>query len=212
MKVRLPWWAFGVVAVWLLALLWVPVDVAMGEPYRLIYIHVPFALVTYLGTLMGAGAAALHLWRREAEFDRLAQSFLEPATLLAWLTLWTGSLWGRMTWNAWWTWDARLTSMLVLFLLLAGTHVLRDLAGGGARGGRLASVAAVAAAFAIPVVHMSVYWWVTLHQKGTILVQDKPKMDAEMLWVLLAGVVVVAWWLFATARARAVALKGALAQ
>ena len=209
MKVRFPGWAFGVVAVWLLAILWVPVDTAMGEPYRLIYMHVPFALGTYLGTLLGALAAALHLWRREAEFDRLSQAFLEPATLLAGLTLWTGSLWGRMTWNAWWTWDARLTSMLVLFLILAGTHVLRDLAGGGSRGGRLASVAAVAAAFTIPVVHMSVYWWVTLHQKGTVLVQGRPRMDAEMLWVLFAGVAVVVWWLLATAMVRAAALKEA---
>lgn len=209
---KTPWWALALAGAWGLALLWVPADAAMGEPYRLLYMHVPFALCTYLGTLLGAGAALLHLRRREAEWDRQAQALLEPATLLAGLTLWTGSLWGRLTWGVWWTWDARLTSMLVLFLLLAGTHVLRDLAGGGPRGGRLAAVMAVAAALLVPVVHMSVYWWSTLHQEGTILVQDKPRMDGEMLWVLAAGVVAVAWWLLATAAARAKALAAEAAE
>lgn len=205
----MPPWALALLVSWGLALYWAPADAAMGERYRFIFMHVPFALATYLGTFLAAGAGALYLWRRDAEWDRWARALTEPAALAGGLTLWSGSLWGRITWGVWWVWDARLTSMLVLFLFLAGALVLRDLLGGGSRGARAGAVMAVAAAFLVPVVHLSVYWWRTLHQPPTVLRPQAPAMDGEMLGVWAVCVAAVGWWLLATAGARGKALAEA---
>ncbi|MBC8515169.1 cytochrome c biogenesis protein CcsA [bacterium] len=206
MKV-IPKWSIAVLAVYILGLYWAPTDGAMGESYRLIYLHVPFAWNALLGTFLAAGAAGIYLWKREEEWDRTAQGLVEASAFLAAMALATGSLWGRYTWGVWWTWDARLTTFLILFLLLAGTIVVRDMLGTTPRARRAASIVAIVAALDVPIVHLSVRLWRTLHQDASVLKPDRPSMDAEMLWVLLGGAVAVGWWLFATAGARMKALE-----
>ena len=193
-------------ATYWLGLFWAPEDAAMGPSYRLIYLHVPFAWNALLGTFLAAGAAGIYLWKRDEEWDRTAQGLVEASAFLAGLALATGSLWGRYTWGVWWTWDARLTTFLVLFLLLSGSIVVRDLLGGTLRARRASAIVVIVAALDIPIVHLSVTMWRTLHQAASVLKPDRPSMDSEMLWVLLGAAVAVFWWLIATAGARMIAI------
>jgi heme exporter protein C len=183
--------AFAGVAgtVWL-GLFVTPPDVFQGQLVRLLYVHPPVAWVAYLAFGVSAAASALWLWRRTRSelFDRLAAASVEVGVVFAALTLVTGSIWARPTWGLWWTWDARLTSTALLFVLYLGYLALRRVPGTRDARARRSAVAAIVAFADVPISYLSVYWWRTLHQTGTVL---DPKMEmhvhGSMAWTLLLG-------------------------
>ena len=178
--------AFSIVAMSLyICLLHTPRDITQGEVFRILYIHVPMAvysLILYfflaLCTLLARGAGF-----KMAEHYALALGFVGTLTTL--LALLTGIIWAKPTWGAWWVWDARLTSELILLLLYLGylscrlyiqpIHISRD----------LSAWIAFLGCLDLPLVHYSVNWWYTLHQGATVLHLTAPKMPWVMLYPLL---------------------------
>ncbi len=162
-----------------------PADWQQGDAVRIMYVHVPMA---WLGS---AGYAALALcgllslvWRHRLA-DLAAAEIGPVGACVTALCLLTGSLWGRPMWGAWWVWDARLTSVLVLFFLYLGHVALVRAFDDPARGARAAAILALAGAMDLPIIKFSVQWWNTLHQPDSITLTGAPTMSLSMLWPLL---------------------------
>ena len=141
-----------------------PPDRDMGDLQKIMYVHVPAAWMTMLAPLAVLVFSMRYLWRRDERDDLLAAAAAEVATVFGGLTLVLGMLWARPTWGVWWTWDARLTSMLVLFLILAGYLALRALIDEHERRAQWSAAVGVLGAINVPIVYMSVRWWRTIHQ------------------------------------------------
>jgi heme exporter protein C len=163
-----------------------PADREMDDVVRLMYVHVPSATYLYLGCLITTVASGLWLWKRTPGWDALAETGAEVALVFAFVTLLTGSLWGRPTWGTYWTWDARLTTTAVLTALLVGYLALRRLdVDPDARSTR----AAVVGLLLVPnvvIVNRSVEWWRSLHQSATLARID-PTIEGDMLVALMVG-------------------------
>ena len=155
-----------------------------GDAMRLIYVHVPSATYLYVGCFFTTFASALWLWKRTPGWDALAEAGAEVALVFSFITLGTGSLWGRPTWGTWWEWDGRLTSMLVLFFLYLGYIALgsADRERGGE--GRITAIYGLVGAINLPIIHYSVLWWRTLHQGQSISVTGGSSIDNSILWPL----------------------------
>jgi heme exporter protein C len=167
-------------------------DYQQGDAVRLMYLHVPAAWVAYLAYGVTSLASALYLWKRTRAqaWDTLAGASAEIGVLFTGLTLVLGSLWGRPVWNVWWAWDARVVSTAVLFFLYLGYLALRKVPADPAVRARRSAIAALAAFVDVPVVHFSVEWWRTLHQKGSVFNRElNPTIEGNLAWALLAGVV-----------------------
>src|SRR5438105_4631828 len=180
------WSALAVLAVGLyLALIVAPPDYQQGETVRIMYIHVPsawMALAIYLFVAVASGVALV--WRHPlAEIAAAAAAPIGAA--FTFVCLATGSLWGRPMWGAWWVWDARLTSVLVLFFLYLGYIALVNAFDEPSRGARAGSVLALAGVVNLPIVKFSVDWWNTLHQPASVVRIGGPKIDVTMLIPLL---------------------------
>ena len=159
------WFAFlFLIASQITAIAISPPDRDMGDLQKIMYVHVPAAWMTMLSPLAVLYFGLRYLWTRREEDDLLAASSAEVATTFAGLTLALGMIWARPTWGVWWTWDARLTSMLVLFLMLAGYLALRALIDERDRRAQWSAVVGVLGALNVPIVYMSVRWWRTIHQ------------------------------------------------
>jgi heme exporter protein C len=163
-----------------------PPDAEMLDSVRLMYVHVPSATYLYVGCFFTTFASAMWLWKRTPGWDALAEAGAEVALVFSFITLGTGSLWGRPTWGTYWTWDARLTSTAVLTVLLIGYLALRRLdLDPGARSARVAVLGLLLVPNVI-VVNRSVEWWRGLHQGETISRID-PTIDGTMLTALMVG-------------------------
>lgn len=182
---------FGTLAVLLLlagtfwGLAIAPADYQQGNSFRIIYVHVPTALVAqsvYL--LMGAAGLVLLVWRMKLADMVLAAAVPFGMSMTA-LALFTGAVWGKPTWGAWWVWDARTTSMLVLLFLYVALFALRQAIPRQETAGRACAVLAVVGVINIPIIKYSVDWWLTLHQGATFRLTAAPAMPAEM-WLPLA--------------------------
>jgi len=159
------WFAFlFLVASQVIAVAISPPDRDMGDLQKIMYVHVPAAWMTMLAPLTVLVFSLRYLWKQHEEDDLLAASAAEVATAFAGLTLVLGMIWARPTWGVWWTWDARLTSMLVLFLILAGYLALRALVDDRERRAQWSAAVGVLGAINVPIVYMSVRWWRTIHQ------------------------------------------------
>ena len=150
-----------------------PPDAYQGDVQRIMYIHVPTILTAYLSFFIVFVGSCLFLWKRERRDDILARSAAEIGVLLTGLTLVEGSIWGKPTWGVWWTWDARLTLTAILFLIFIAYLMLRSLIEDEDRGAVSGAVLGIIGFLDIPLIHMSVYWWRTLHQAPSILRPDK---------------------------------------
>ncbi len=146
-----------------------PREVVQGNVQRIMYLHVPSILTAYLAFGLVLVGSVGHLATRGQGWDRLAASAGELGVLFTGITIVTGSIWGKPTWGTWWTWDARLTSTAVLFLVYTGYLLLRAMVDEPERRGRYAAVVGIVGAANIPIVHFSVKWWRALHQPSTIL-------------------------------------------
>ncbi|MGH7045809.1 MAG: heme ABC transporter permease [Stellaceae bacterium] len=197
----LPWcgWAsLGLLGVGLyLALVASPPDYQQGEAVRIMYVHVPAAWLALSVYLFMAVASGTALVARHPLADIAAQSAAPIGAAFTLVCLVSGSLWGRPMWGTWWVWDARLTSVLVLFFLYLGYIALVNGFDDPTRGAKAGSVLALVGAVNLPIIKFSVDWWNTLHQPASVLRLGAPTIALSMLVPLL--VMAAAFWLlFAT--------------
>ena len=184
----LPWLALlsAVLLVWGCAwgLLFAPEDFRQGNSYRIIYIHVPAAMIAMAGYVFMAVAGAVSLiWRMK--LAEVAMKCAAPlGAALTFLALVTGAIWGKPTWGTYWIWDARLTSMLILLFLYFGVIALGNAISNRDSAAKACAVLAIVGAVNIPIIKYSVDFWNTLHQPATFTVTGKAAMSAEM-WVPL---------------------------
>ena len=173
----------GVGIVWGLA--FAPADWQQGDSVRIMYVHVPSAWLATFGYVALAICSLLSLVWRHPLADLAAAEISPVGAGFAALCLASGSLWGRPMWGAWWVWDARLTSMLVLFFLYLGHVALVRAFDDPQRGYRAGAILALIGVVDLPIIKFSVDWWNTLHQPATIKLTGAPTMDVGMLWPLL---------------------------
>jgi heme exporter protein C len=175
--------------------LWVfvltPIEAEQGFVQKIMYIHVPSVIVTYLAFFVTFSFGIAYLWKRLLVFDRIAKVSAEIGLIFCAMVLFSGAIWGRPTWGTYWVWDARLTTTLLLFLIFLGYFLLRLSVQDREKEARFASVLGIIGFLDIPIVHKSVEWWRTLHQPSTLFkVQEgaaKPAMPTELLYPLLAS-------------------------
>src|SRR5215470_4140923 len=185
----LPWCGWAAVAFLAVGLYWslvvAPPDYQQGDTVRIMYIHVPaawWALSVYL--FLAAASAVALVWRHPlAEVAARAAAPLGAA--FTFVCLATGSLWGRPMWGTWWGWDARLTSVLILFFLYLGYISLVNAFDDPSRGGKAGSVLALVAVVNLPIIKFSVDWWNTLHQPASVMRVGGPAIALSMLVPLL---------------------------
>lgn len=149
-------------------------DSQLGQSIRIMYVHVPVISMAYLVMILNAIWSAHYLWRRSTFSDLAAASCGEVGVVLLGLGLLSGSLWGRVTWDTFWRWDARLTSTALLFLMYVGYLAVRGLPSEPSARGTRSAVVGITSALLIYPVHMSVEWWGSLHQKSTLFDPDSP--------------------------------------
>jgi heme exporter protein C len=207
-----PWFA-GLAAALAVAGLYVgffvaPTDFQQGESYRIIFIHVPsawMAMFLYVVMAFWAGVGLVFNTRLSA---MMASAIAPTGALMAFVALWTGALWGRPTWGAYWVWDARLTSTLILLFLYLGFIALHAAIDDPRRADRAAAVLALVGVVNVPIIYFSVQWWNTLHQ-GASIKPGGTTMAAPMLAGML--LMVFAFWMYAIAavlvRVRAILLE-----
>jgi heme exporter protein C len=162
-----------------------PKDYQQGETVRIMYIHVPSAWMAMFvyGSMAMAGATAL-IWRHPLG-HMITKASAPIGASFTMICLLTGSLWGKPMWGTWWVWDARLTSVLILFFLYIGYIALVNAFDDSARGQRTASVLVLVGAVNLPIIKFSVDWWNTLHQPASVVRMDGPAVHPSMLWPLL---------------------------
>jgi heme exporter protein C len=184
-------WCFALSAILFIygligGLILAPADYQQGDAFRIIYIHVPSAFLSLLVYMvMAAAAAVLLIWRIKLADVIIAASAPLGASFTA-LALISGSIWGKPMWGAWWVWDARLTSELILLFLYLGVIALRQAIPDRDSAARASSILLVVGIINIPIIHYSVYWWNTLHQGQTIKLFGPSLIAPSMLHPLLA--------------------------
>jgi heme exporter protein C len=154
-----------------------PREAVQGNVQRIMYLHVPAVLTAYLAFALVFVGSVGYLLTRRPGWDRLALAAAEPGVLFTGITIVSGSIWGKPTWGTWWTWDARLTSTAVLFMVYVGYLLLRSLIEDPDARARYAAVVGILGAVNIPIVHFSVKWWRALHQPSTILGPERSPID-----------------------------------
>ncbi len=198
-----PWcWGLALVAAFaglVVGLVIAPSDFQQGDAYRIIFVHVPAAWMSMLIYVAMAFWAGLGLVLNTRLSSMMARALAPTGAMMTFLALWTGALWGKPTWGAWWVWDARLTSELVLLFLYLGFIALQAANDDPRRGDRAGAVLALVGVVNVPIIYFSVKWWNTLHQGASISLTKAPSMAAIMLWGLL--LMTVAFWAWAIAAA-----------
>jgi heme exporter protein C len=196
--VLLPWCA-GLTAVLLAVGLYLsffvaPADYQQGDAMRIMFIHVPSAwMATFVYGIIAVASAVGLIWRHPLA-DIAAQAAAPLGAAFTFLCLVTGSLWGEPMWGTWWVWDARLTSVLVLFFLYLGYIALVHAFDEPTRGARAGAILALVGVVNLPIIKFSVDWWNTLHQPASVFRMGGPTIDASMLWALL--IMAIAFTLF----------------
>lgn len=197
----LPWLGFLTVVLLSAGLVWglllAPSDYQQGQSVRIMYVHVPAAILAQSSYVMMAVAALVALVWRIKIADAAVQTAAPIGAMMTLLALATGSLWGKPMWGTFWIWDARLTSTLILFFLFVGVLALRSASGRGRNAGRAASVLALIGLINLPVIKYSVDWWFTLHQPASFTLTERPAMPVEMWAPLLVMVLgFYSWFAF----------------
>ena len=197
----LPWLGFLTVVLLSAGLVWglllAPSDYQQGQSVRIMYVHVPAAILAQSSYVMMAVAALVALVWRIKIADAAVQTAAPIGAMMTLLALATGSLWGKPMWGTFWVWDARLTSTLILFFLFVGVLALRSASGRSRNAGRAASVLALIGLINLPVIKYSVDWWFTLHQPASFTLTERPAMPVEMWAPLLVMVLgFYSWFAF----------------
>ena len=208
-----PW--FGALAIILAAIgcyisfFVAPTDFQQGEGYRIIFIHVPAAWMSMFIYIVMAFWSAIGLaWNTRISF-MMARALAPTGAMFTFVALWTGAFWGKPMWGAWWVWDARLTSELILFFLYIGVMSLQAAIDDPRRADRACALLNLAGVINVPIIYFSVKWWNTLHQGASVSLTRAPSMAQIMLWGML--VMALAAWMYTIAvtliRARTLILE-----
>jgi heme exporter protein C len=176
------------VAVWA-ALSYAPIDAIQGVAWRIFYFHVPVAWVAYLAFAVVFGASILYLWRRDERWDWMARAAAEIGIVFTTLTLLSGSLWGRPIWGAWWTWDPRLTTTLILWFIYAGYLLVHTYLGPTASAARAAAVVGILGFVDVPINYLSTTWWRTQHPSAMITIDNTGHLTGPALFALFVALV-----------------------
>jgi heme exporter protein C len=174
-----------------------PTDAQQGEAYRIIFIHVPAAWMSMFLYVVMAFWAALGLAFNTRLSSMMASAIAPTGAWMTFLALWTGALWGRPTWGAYWVWDARLTSELILLFLYLGFMALQAAIDDPRRADRAGALLAIVGVVNVPIIYFSVQWWNTLHQGASVSLTRAPSMASTMLAGML--LMALALWLYSIA-------------
>ena len=201
----LPWFALAAVllcaAGLFIGLGMAPTDAQQGDSYRIIFIHVPAAWMSMVIYLAMAFWAGIGLAFNSRSASMLALALAPTGAWMTFLALWTGALWGKPTWGAWWVWDARLTSELILLFLYIGFMALHAAIDDMRRADRACALLALVGVVNVPIIYFSVQWWNTLHQGASVGLSKAPSMAVLMLTGML--VMALAFWAYSIAAALA---------
>ena len=200
----IPWFVaagilFGLAGLYI-GMLVAPTDFQQGEGYRIIFIHVPTSWMSMFIYLVMAFWAAIGLAFNTRLSGMMANALAPTGALMAFLSLWTGALWGKPMWGTWWVWDARLTSELILLFLYIGYMALTAAIDDARRADKAGGLLLLVGVVNIPIIYFSVKWWNTLHQ-GSSVNLTKSSMAETMLWGML--LMALAFWMYAIAVALA---------
>ena len=186
-----------------------PTDFQQGEGYRIIFIHVPAAWMSmFIYVVMAFWSAIGLAWNTRLSFI-MARSLAPTGAMFTFVALWTGAFWGKPVWGAWWVWDARLTSELILFFLYIGVMALQAAIDDPRRSDRAGALLNLVGVINVPIIYFSVKWWNTLHQGSSVSLTRAPSMAHIMLWGML--IMALAAWMYTIAvalvRARSLVLE-----
>jgi heme exporter protein C len=174
-----------------------PTDFQQGESYRIIFVHVPAAWMSMFLYVVMAIWAGVGMGLNARLSFMMAQAIAPTGAMFTFLALLTGAMWGKPTWGAWWVWDARLTSELILLFQYAGVMLLRTSIDDLRRADRSSAVFALVGVVNVPIIYYSVQWWNTLHQGASVSMSTGSKMAATMLMAML--IMTIAFWLYSIA-------------
>lgn len=197
----IPWFAvtaalFGIAGLYV-GFFVAPTDAQQGEGYRIIFVHVPASWMSMFIYLVMAGWAGVGLAFNSRLSGMMVSALAPTGAMFTILSLWTGALWGKPMWGAWWVWDARLTSELILLFLYLGFIALQSAIDDPRRADKAGAVLALVGVVNIPVIYFSVQWWNTLHQGASVSLTTAPSMASMMLLGML--LMAVAAWMYAIA-------------
>ena len=176
--------------VYVRAIVYTPVERSQGLAQKIFYLHVPAAIWAETAMVLVGLASIFYLFLKDPRLDRFAESSAEAGAVFAAVVLTTGPIWGKPIWGTWWSWDARLTLTLFLFLLYVGYLLLRGAVGDPGMRARYAAVLGICGMVLVPFVHLSVYMFRTLHPMPIVLKPSAPSLPPSMLitWLLSLGV------------------------
>jgi len=188
-----PWFLVTGVLLMAIATVWglafAPQDYQQGNSFRIIYLHVPTAILAQSCYMMMAASALVSLVWKMKMADMFIVAAAPIGAAFTFLALFTGAVWGKPAWGTWWVWDARLTSMLVLLFLYFGVMALRAAFDDLDMSSRATAILVIVGVVNIPIIKYSVDWWNTLHQPATFTLTEKPAMPPEMWLPLLVMVI-----------------------
>ena len=209
----IPWFSalaflFAAAGLWL-GFFVAPTDAQQGEGYRIIFIHVGASWMSMFIYLMMAFWAGIGLSFNTRMSSMMATALAPTGAMFAFLSLWTGALWGKPMWGTWWVWDARLTSELILLFLYLGFIALQAAIDEPRRADKAGAILALVGVVNVPIIYFSVKWWNTLHQGASVSLTQAPSMAKTMLLGML--MMALAFWMYsiavALARVRAIMLE-----
>ncbi|HAJ72978.1 MAG TPA: heme ABC transporter permease [Methylophilaceae bacterium] len=197
----IPWFSVGAVLLiaygLYLGLLIAPTDFQQGEGYRIIFVHVPAAWFSMFLYLLMAAYAAIGLILNAKLSHMMAKAISPTGAMFTLAALVTGSFWGKPMWGAWWVWDARLTSELILLFLYIGYFSLQSAIDDRNRADKASAILAIVGAVNVPIIYFSVKWWNTLHQGASVSLTKAPAMAAVMLQGML--IMALGFWCYSIA-------------
>ena len=196
----LPWLSVITLSLLIIGLVWglafAPQDAKQGNSFRIIYLHVPASVVALAGYYIMAVAGAVGLvWRIKLSY-MMMRSAAPIGAALTFIALVTGAIWGKPTWGAYWVWDARITSMLILLFLYLGVMALRYTYSSNEAADKASAILSLVGMVNVPIIYKSVDWWQTLHQPATIKLTSAPSMHPDMFMPLV--VMIVGFYAFYT--------------
>ena len=195
-------WLAAMATVLMVAGLWIgfavaPTDFQQGEGYRIIFVHVPASWMSMVIYLAMAFWSVLGLTFNTRLSGMMTRALAPTGAMFAFLSLWTGALWGKPMWGAWWVWDARLTSELILLFLYLGFIALQASIDNPRRADKAGAILALVGAVNVPIIYFSVKWWNTLHQGASVSLTKAPAMAQTMLWGML--LMALCFWMYSIA-------------
>jgi heme exporter protein C len=180
----------GLAGVYVLALVYTPIEARQGMAQKIFYLHVPAAWCALLAFSLVGITSALYLWLMDPRLDRFAAASAEVGVAFGAVMLTTGPIWAKPIWGTWWTWDARLTLTLFLFFLFIGYLALRASVHDPSERARFSAVVGILGMLLVPFIHLSVYLFRTLHPQPVVLKPSAPSLPPEMLRTLLVSTLV----------------------